>query len=224
MDSGWVGGMVQWLDAHNGAVLALLTLVLVGVTAWYASTTHRMMETARQQRLDAAMPIMVVKDGAVPQFPGYPDKFRLNLENRGLGPALNMYVALAEPALPYQVDHPIGPHIAEVGWEASFMWSVRPEPEPPEPEATLPQRLVAKQQRFEEFRRSLPLADIESPGVLQVRYEDVHGRRIVTEANLICVDAPNLSWWPKRKVTVGQVRVQLPDASVGGWGRARVSG
>lgn len=41
---------IDWLDAHNGSVVAVATLALLGVTFWYARTTARLLNEAREQR------------------------------------------------------------------------------------------------------------------------------------------------------------------------------
>src|SRR5262245_32683640 len=38
--------MLEWLDAHGPAVQAIATVVLVGITAWYACLTGRIAQAA----------------------------------------------------------------------------------------------------------------------------------------------------------------------------------
>ena len=53
-------GVITWLNSNSGAITAIATVVLVGITAFYAWVTKKMLEENRQMRLDAQKPEIAI--------------------------------------------------------------------------------------------------------------------------------------------------------------------
>lgn len=91
--------MITWLDAHSGAMVAILTFVLVGVTAiyaWFTKKTVDQMKRQRQemqrQRVEGALPMVVVRW----QRWDEPSGVVLTLVNEGPGTALHIKAKYVE--------------------------------------------------------------------------------------------------------------------------------
>ena len=52
--------VITWLNTNSGAITAIATVVLVGITAFYAWVTKKMLEENRQLRLDAHKPEIAI--------------------------------------------------------------------------------------------------------------------------------------------------------------------
>lgn len=82
---------VDWLNTNSGAIIAIgtvavaaATVVLVGVTIFYAWVTKKMLDDNRQMRIDTQKPVIAVYAAV------YDNPFRcvgLVLENTGVGAA-----------------------------------------------------------------------------------------------------------------------------------------
>lgn len=111
--------MIDWLNTNSGAVQALLVLVLVFVTAWYAWQTSEMAkatrvaseaaaeqakastnmaEEMRLQRLSTSQPTIIPIFGGA-YHAGNQYNLRLLLRNIGNGPALSLIRTVDHPRL-----------------------------------------------------------------------------------------------------------------------------
>ena len=52
--------VITWLNSNSGAITAIATVVLVGITGFYAWVTKKMLEENRQMRLDAQTPEIAI--------------------------------------------------------------------------------------------------------------------------------------------------------------------
>jgi hypothetical protein len=81
------GRMVQWLNENAGVIQALATIVLVGITYWYARLTKQVADaTRRSQRASVAVDLTSDPGGA---------RFVLIVENTGDRPALGVKIAVS---------------------------------------------------------------------------------------------------------------------------------
>ena len=85
---------VDWLNTNSGAIIAIgtvavaaATIVLVGVTIFYAWVTKKMLEENRQMRIDAQKPEIII----------YP------VVRRRIFPLVNLYVQNIGPGTAYDV-------------------------------------------------------------------------------------------------------------------------
>jgi hypothetical protein len=89
--------MVAYLDAHSGALIAVLTMLLVVVTALYAWLTRASVREMRKQRLDSALPIVTaIWMNTAGEGDAFPHNRTLSIQNSGLGPALSVRVRVAD--------------------------------------------------------------------------------------------------------------------------------
>ena len=52
--------IIKWLNTNSGAITAIATVVLVGITGFYAWVTKKMLEENRQMRIDAQKPEIAI--------------------------------------------------------------------------------------------------------------------------------------------------------------------
>ena len=82
-----INGLMEYLNNNSGAIIAIATVGLVIITAYYARTTKKTLEQNQQMRADAQKP-------AIAAYPAeYNDPYGcvgLVFENTGAGPALDV--------------------------------------------------------------------------------------------------------------------------------------
>ncbi len=76
--------LIGWLNDNQGAVIAVLTLVLVAITGFYAWQNRRMVDEMRASRRQAVAPQFVLDLNLAG-----PQAVFLDVHNAGSGPALN---------------------------------------------------------------------------------------------------------------------------------------
>ena len=81
---------INWLNSNSGAVIALATVVLVGITAFYAWVTKKILEENRLMRLNAQKPIIAIYLRS--ETDGHTSVY-LCMENIGAGPAYGVKFA-----------------------------------------------------------------------------------------------------------------------------------
>lgn len=74
---------IEWLDKHDGTIVALATLALLGVTYWYARTTARLLREAQAQR--AILTAQALAQALLTRASTLEDKNRASLGVRGGG-------------------------------------------------------------------------------------------------------------------------------------------
>ena len=88
------------LNNNSGAIIAIATIALVGVTIYYAWVTRRMLEENRRARLDAQKPQIAIYAGERYERLGRGDEAQsifLCVENMGTGPAFDVNFDLVDP-------------------------------------------------------------------------------------------------------------------------------
>jgi hypothetical protein len=173
--SSW-GRFIEWLEGHEPSAQVfvvllsfLVTLGLVGVTAVYAMAARRqadasakMAEEMREQRRDAARPVIdievapltVEEEGPLAMPQGLAPFIKCRLRNVGAGPALNVTFNVSDGSGKTPVPKGVG---AVAAGAYAKEWFIK--------------------KRIDEW----PLAvEVDPPGtsadgVLRVRYEDVFG-------------------------------------------------
>lgn|GEM_PF-3890577 len=92
-----LGDFINDPVAFSAGVQAAATIVLVGITAWYARLTKRMADEMEEQRLSGATPLVVLDvldwetDGTI----------TIKAQNRGSGPAIGGEMSVDYPLLDY---------------------------------------------------------------------------------------------------------------------------
>ncbi|MDP9470156.1 MAG: hypothetical protein M3Q71_05725 [Chloroflexota bacterium] len=157
--------MLGWLNENQGAVLGLLTFVLVAVTAYYAWVNRQLLALTQRQHRDATLPVVGfrIPGRAGTASPGTQGEGNVPIEarNAGAGPALDLRFAFSGSG--------------EVNCEAAF---------PPQPLALAggdgveviirvdPIRAFMTGQLAEAHKRIVTL------GTLTATYRDIHGRPV----------------------------------------------
>ena len=108
---------MEWLDTHNGAVQAvatviqvLVTVVLVGITIYYAVQTRRQVTAARDALAAQFRPMLLPVENVdanliVPEERDQaPHPFQLVIENWGAGPALNVVAQVIRKGNPPNIN------------------------------------------------------------------------------------------------------------------------
>lgn len=117
-----LGSLLNWLDAHAGAITAIATIVLVVITAAYVVVTYLLV---RDQRLQAQLP-KVEYEYAAPGNQSQPIA-DLKLQNVGTGTATELTI-LAGPEKGVEMEMPaLGERFTLLSGE-SRIWRLRPHP------------------------------------------------------------------------------------------------
>jgi len=61
-EGSFVTELLTILNGYSTAIQALATIVLVGITAWYAKVNHDLLKETRQSRRHQLMPILWLRD------------------------------------------------------------------------------------------------------------------------------------------------------------------
>jgi len=104
----------EWIQIGVGVVLTLT----LGAVLWYACETRKLAREARQQRLDADRPYLLIEalaleqiewqevkvaDGAEPDpYAAYPKAIACRIHNGGRGPAKEVVVTLLQPLVAFE--------------------------------------------------------------------------------------------------------------------------
>ena len=86
-----IKGVIDGLNNNAGAIQAIATVALVGITAYYAWVTKKMLDDNRQMRIDTQKPVIAVYAAV------YDNPFRcvgLVLQNTGVGAAWDVEFTL----------------------------------------------------------------------------------------------------------------------------------
>lgn len=176
-------GEKSWLNINSGAVVAIITHVLVGITAFYAWETARIANSnaatvseLREQRHDQARPVLVLRPSTIPAGGGSFSLRRpsIGLANVGLGPALRIAVAF-EP-------HQNLPRFAVAAWFAeSLPMTLAPGDSSDlsllDPDGNPVLLIWMNTQRTN-------IVSSGSVGTIRIAYEDVYGRSFTSNAIL----------------------------------------
>jgi hypothetical protein len=165
----WMGDVFDSLNDNSGAVQAIATVVLVAVTFVYAlfaakqaKASVKMAEEMREQRMDAARPVVVPNASVLGSPPQYPS-VDVEPTNVGLGPALNVQCVFKDPTFAYYEEWwpPIGP--GERGTARRL-------------------RRCAGEDRKSTGQRGGSRIDVEA--LISIVYEDIYGRLFETSVRL----------------------------------------
>ena len=96
------------LNSNSGAIIAIATIVLVGVTIYYAWVTRKILKESERVRLDAQKPTIAVFAGERYETLGRRDEAQslfLCVENVSTGPAYDVNLELADLSVSLPTRH-----------------------------------------------------------------------------------------------------------------------
>ncbi|MGD9118177.1 MAG: hypothetical protein PVJ08_05510 [Dehalococcoidia bacterium] len=156
----------------------LLMLGLVTATGFYAWRTHAMSEEMREQRLSEARPYLLLRlEGDVIQWDKGEDgklsdrDFPITIRNVGKGPAINLWASLWSPEEDYFGDSK-GYLAPEEEWQVTISRAA----------IDLVTAGIIKEKWLPELKKSIKK---KYPGVIAVKYNDVHHR---TWVSYLCLE------------------------------------
>ena len=107
--------IVGWLDEHQGAVIAFLTLALVAVTTYYAVQNRRMVKELSKTRELSVLPKLALEFLRLG-----PTAMDVLVKNVGLGPALEIDVRLIFEPLPNS-ETPVETPVEDCRWRRNIL-------------------------------------------------------------------------------------------------------
>jgi hypothetical protein len=192
------------LTAAAAMVTALATLVLAGITFCYLRQTERMVGEARQQRLDATLPLLIFRNlRPLHQGPRRVTDHDLSVDltNIGRGPALELNVCIignGTQYLPFEM-----PNV-----------TASPPPLTVKADETEPVSFIRTQSQEHPSPTDGELMQAGSVGTLEAAYRDIHLRPLVSRAALRC------TWSGSQlELALGPLEIVRPNSASGHPGR-----
>ena len=141
----------------SGITEIIILMVLVVVTTWYAFSTRKALDIARNAEINAVLPIIKFRQFFAP----HPERLRIACGNVGKGPALNLKVWV-EYVIPEDPDNLVSSHrsvtVLGDGETGQWEWDIPSE--------------------------GLVLPSSESRYKLLAEYNDIHGRKIKSHVHV----------------------------------------